>query len=777
MSEPKAEQEPPSSAPEPPLVLARGALVGRYIVLAVLGQGETGDVYAAYDPELNRKVAVKVLRSPAPLTAKGSRAEGRDRRLRDAQALARLSHPNVVGIFDVGTFGDTVFLAMEFIDGNSVGQWRQEGARTWREVLRVFLAAGRGLAAAHAAGLVHKDFKPESAIVGRDGKVRVMDFAVAPAAQASVDQFSYCVALYESLYGDHPGTVPSTVPATVPSTVPSWIRKILLRGLSPTPADRYPSMEQLLAALEKDPGAARRRWALYAGVAMLTILGAFALGVTATHRLRARELTCQGGGAKLAGIWEPGGLDSPRKQAIRAAFAATGMSYALRAFDSASQALDQYVNSWMTIYGEACEATAVRHQQSADVLDLRMSCLTSRVEDLRALTDLFLRADGPLVEKATGAAQALTPLERCSDLAILRAVVKPPDDPAVRSRVEQVRRRLGEAKALQDAGHMSEALARAQSLIGEARELGYSPLKGQVLTRVGWLSFGRPVEAEAILAEAAFSASAGGDDELVAEAAIAQVMVVGYLEGQPERARHWINLADATLNRIGGHDILRAWLVNNQATVVYAQGRYEDALALFRQSTALKEKVLGPNAPDVATSLGNMGDPLARLGRFDEALATNQRTLQILEASGDDQEGLPIYLSSRGEYLNALGRFAEAEGFAARATKLWEQRLEAENSYLAYSLTVLGRSYLGQARPRDAVAPLARAYDLRSRLDPEPSRLGETAFALAQALWHNPRDRSRALALAAEAERAYARTPETRPLSDVRVWLRRHAPA
>jgi len=289
---------------------------------------------------------------------------------------------------------------------------------------------------------------------------------------------------------------------------------------------------------------------------------------------------------------------------------------------------------------------------------------------------------------------------------------------------------------------------------------------------------GRPVEAEAILAEAAFSASASGDHELFAEAAIAQVLNVGFLHGDPGRARPWMGIADATLNRIGGHEILRSWLVNHQGAVVYAQGRYDAAIALFRQSTTLKEKVLGLHSPDVALGLANMGDPLARLGRFEEALAVNQRALRIFEATGEGQEGFPNVLSSRGEYLNALGRFAEAEAVALRATELWERNLDAENAYLAYSLTVLGRSYLGQDRARDAVAPLARAYDLRSRLDPEPSRLGETAFALAQALWRRShRDRPRALALAAEAARAYARTPETQTLADIRLWLKQHAPA
>src|SRR6185312_10751533 len=157
--------------------LARGASLGRYVVLGLLGRGGMGEVYAAFDPELDRKVAVKLLR--ARIENGVSMSEGRQRTLREAQAIARLSHPNVVTVYDVGTFRDQVFIAMEFVDGNTASYWVQAQPRTWQEILKVYLVAGRGLQAAHEKGLVHRDFKPENVMVARDGEVRVMDFGLA----------------------------------------------------------------------------------------------------------------------------------------------------------------------------------------------------------------------------------------------------------------------------------------------------------------------------------------------------------------------------------------------------------------------------------------------------------------------------------------------------------------------------------------------------------------------------------------------------------------------
>src|ERR1700746_3339559 len=157
--------------------LPRGASIGRYVVLGLVGRGGMGEVYAAYDHELDRKVAVKLLRVKPGNGV--SLAEGRQRTLREAQAIARLSHSNVVIVYDVGTFEDQVFIAMEFVDGNTVTYWLQSQQRSWREIIKVFMAAGRGLQAAHDKDLVHRDFKPDNVMVDRDGQVRVMDFGLA----------------------------------------------------------------------------------------------------------------------------------------------------------------------------------------------------------------------------------------------------------------------------------------------------------------------------------------------------------------------------------------------------------------------------------------------------------------------------------------------------------------------------------------------------------------------------------------------------------------------
>src|SRR6478735_6080524 len=175
MSADPARPQPAPAGGEPNL--AKGATIGRYVVLGLLGRGGMGEVYAAYDPELDRKIAVKLLRARGG--GAESDADGRTRLLREAQAIARLSHPNVVVVYDVGTFRESVFIAMEFVEGNTLGYWLLAETRRWREVLEVYQAAGRGLVAAHAAGLVHRDFKPDNVMLTKSGQVRVMDFGLA----------------------------------------------------------------------------------------------------------------------------------------------------------------------------------------------------------------------------------------------------------------------------------------------------------------------------------------------------------------------------------------------------------------------------------------------------------------------------------------------------------------------------------------------------------------------------------------------------------------------
>ncbi|MEZ4451066.1 MAG: serine/threonine-protein kinase [Nannocystaceae bacterium] len=294
--------------------LTQAPTIGRYTFLKELGEGGMGVVCAAYDPQLDRKVAIKLTRALAAATA-----ESRARILREAQAMARLSHPNVVQVYEVGELGDDLFVAMEFIDGVDLSRWLAAERRSWREVQEVFLAAGRGLAAAHAVGLVHRDFKPANVFIGADGRVLVGDFGLArvnevvapgddareprvPDARmglglatpltatgallgtpaymapesfkrnvfdASSDLFGFSVALFEALYGVRPFNghdVATLVRAilesdpTIPASaeVPVWLQRVVLRGLRKRPEERWPSMSALLDALAFDPAARTR---------------------------------------------------------------------------------------------------------------------------------------------------------------------------------------------------------------------------------------------------------------------------------------------------------------------------------------------------------------------------------------------------------------------------------------------------------------------------------------------------------------------------------------
>ena len=276
--------------------------IGRYVVLGTAGEGGMGIVVQAHDPKLGRTVALKLLRTRTCSAA-------RTRLFREAQALARLHHPNVVAVYDVDAHDGDTFVAMEFVDGRPLDRWLRARARSWSEIVRVFVQAGRGLAAAHAEGIVHRDFKPGNVIVGMDGRARVVDFGLAcadpiaempapsrldlsgltdhgmvvgtPAYMApeqhfgeeigpAADQFAFCVALWEALHGARPfaGWVGEELArakvhgriTTRPSRhVPARIVAALRRGLRASPRQRWPSMHALLDAIGEKPPR-RRPW-------------------------------------------------------------------------------------------------------------------------------------------------------------------------------------------------------------------------------------------------------------------------------------------------------------------------------------------------------------------------------------------------------------------------------------------------------------------------------------------------------------------------------------
>jgi serine/threonine protein kinase len=841
-----------------PGALPRGASIGRYVVLGLVGRGGMGEVYAAYDHELDRKVAVKLLRVKPGNGV--SLAEGRQRTLREAQAIARLSHQNVVVVYDVGTFEDQVFIAMEFVDGNTVTYWLQSQARSWKDIIKVFVSAGRGLQAAHDKELIHRDFKPDNVMVGRDGQVRVMDFGLArhvsdkperalgrsiaeaaatigeegmstlvinhdaplasdtqeivshsglfdtqltrtgammgtpaymapeqflgTATDARTDQFSFCVALYEALYGERPFGGNSMFALTanvvqgnikeVPdgSKVPPWVRRILLRGLRPNANERFPSMKALIEALEKDPAVARRRRALTLAAALLPL----AVGLGVRQSLASHQAVCVGGADRLAGVWELSapGIESPRQAAIHRAFLASGKTYAADVYASVRRILTTYAEGWSNMYREACEATHVRGDQSSEVLDLRMSCLQERLGGLRALTQVYSAASGEVVENAVSAANTLGTLERCADVPLLRSVVRPPEDPATRARVEDLRRRLADLKARFEAGSWREGVGAMDVLASEARALGYQPLTAETLALVGrqHLKVADGAGGEKALEEAFWQADASRHDDVRADVATYLVWAFGYLQNDYAQANRWANTADAVLRRIGGHDLQRAWLLNNLANVEGLQGRKVESLRFNEEALALKQKAWGPDHPDVGISEGNVSIALEDMGRQQEALAHVDRSIEILSHGlGAEHPDVATQLSNRGEILSALGRYREARQSFERARIIWERELGLDHRNLGYVLTGIGESYLAERDALSALAPLERAWKIREAKETGPARRGETRFALARALWDSERDRARATGLAQGAREAYAQAGDKAKASEIDAWL------
>ena len=303
--------------------LGAGAQIGRYLVIRRLGAGAMGVVYAAYDPKLDRKVALKLL---AELATEGTE-DARQRLQREAQALAKLAHPNVVGVYDVDTHDRHLYVAMEFVAGRTLGAWMRERPRSWRAVLELFVAAGRGLAAAHAAGLIHRDFKPENVMVDAAGHARVIDFGLALAGEldassrdelgtratstglirgtpgymapeisqglprAASDQFAFAVVVREALTGRHPFREGLRgEPARGGEATFAKLRALIDRAMSPSPDDRFASVDELCDALAaklvrkpggvREPSEARRsstRAAL--GLGLLGLLGVAATSV------------------------------------------------------------------------------------------------------------------------------------------------------------------------------------------------------------------------------------------------------------------------------------------------------------------------------------------------------------------------------------------------------------------------------------------------------------------------------------------------------------------
>ncbi len=714
----------------------RGTTVSRYVVLAEIAHGGMGRVLHAYDPRLQREVALKLVHA-ASLDERATA-----RLVAEARAMAKLSHPHVVAIYDVEALAPgEVVLVMEYVPGKTLRDWLLERERGWPSIVAHFLEAGRGLAAAHDAGLLHRDFKPANVLVSQAGPVKVTDFGVAKlaggastgessdpvtsddsltvagsivgtprymapeqhrgvAVTAAADQYAFCVALWEAVCGEPPFSG-KTMAENKAAGPPKWPRPAtprrlsdaVRRGLSPNPNDRWPSMRELLHTLARDNSRRRNRWLLAGGA--LSVLAAGVVSHQAWSLGRAQR--CTGANDKLAGIW-----DNARREQVSSAFAAIGKSYAETAAVRTTQALDAYASEWAAMRTDACEATTVRGEQSAALMDLRMGCLARAAVDLQAVVEVLGDADADVVAKASTLINELRPLQRCVDTEALTAQVEPPNESEAEA-VEAARTQLARARGLLKAGRYDAAQTAVASAADAVVDVEYGPVQAEIALaqgttatrlaqfensqvhlekalRLGMSWRQRDVALEAVLA---WMHLVGISQQRMEEALQLRPLVEGLSAGDP-RAEAKLHYVVAGILRQQGkyreaETEERALLAQQEATLppddailaqthdllgstLFKQGKYSEAEAEFRTALSIASAQLGPEHPDTLETRGNLGAVLFRERRYAEAEAELRAALVASEAElGSAHPDVSALRSRIAGILHEQGRYAEAE--------------------------------------------------------------------------------------------------------------------
>jgi serine/threonine-protein kinase len=723
--------------------------IGRYAVLGELGRGGMGRVLRAYDPKLQREVALKTVRKGQVSGAAQARM------IREARAMAKLSHSNVVAVFDVEVDDDGgVVLAMELVAGTTISQWLL-GNPTWTEILDAFVAAGHGLAAAHAAGLLHRDFKPSNVLVGDDGRVKVTDFGLAkpagsaPSQDASLsgddedpdltspgsvvgtprymapeqytgseldettDQYAFCIALWQALCGEPPfegnmrqlreAKALGPPPWPRESTVPRSIADAIARGLAPARHLRWPSMDALLAALAHDPFRRRRRVAWVVGVAVVGS-GIAAAGWTWQAQ---RASLCSGAAVELQGVW-----DDDRRAEVEAAFGATAIAYAPATWSLVRDAVDAYAQQWSAQHREACEATTMRGEQSQAVMDARMACLRRARVDLAAAVDVLAHADADVVEEARRVVDQLPPLSRCEDAEALLAEVSLPESGEQTEAVEAARLELARTRALMSAGKYDDALAIAEPLLHRSEAIGHAPLHTEVLLTIGRVrrSKGEFPAAEAHLREAYRSALMARQWSTAEICAEELAWVVGYAQERPAEAQAYLDTARGLLPRVGPegsveHSIREARIESHAGQLEIRAGKYAEAQQRLQRVVDRLVEVLGPDHPDVITTRGTLAQALDSLGKPDEAEAEYRIVVAMKEQRlGAQHPSTGLARLNLAVTLFTQHRLEEAEREYVAAREVLETALGPDHPQVAFARGNLAHVYELQERFAEAEA-------------------------------------------------------------------------
>ena len=795
--------------------LARGTMIAsRYRIDRAIGRGGMGAVYVARDITLDRDVAVKVHHA----------ASGDERLYQEALAMARLAHPNVVNVFEVGFVDGRRFVAMEYVRGGTSREWLAQ-PRNWREIVTLFVEAGEGLVAAHRAGLVHRDFKPENVLVGSDGRPRVSDFGLVqtrgssegpldPAAAAEprplhlrpdtpvvagitetgtilgtpvymapeqlagksldarCDQFSFCVAVWEALYGARPfaGATCAEILAAIEKhevrrldrDVPPRVREVLERGLAAKPDDRYPELPALLVDLRRAAAPSRtKRWIAISAISVLALGGG---GALLGYSRGNRELLDRCEAPPPA--WAPA-----RRAAIEHAFLAVDLPYARDLLNGTLRALDAWATSWQNQQKTACIAFEVQHSDNAVLHARREACLDRARIEFAARVERLAEVDDKRITQIHRLVGSLPELAQCART----DVDTQPPDPAHRDKVAAYLTELARTSSLVYAGRYEEAAAQIDDVVRAAHETGNKRDEVEAGYIAGQLAMarGKSEDATKTFETALWTAEAAGDDMMVATLASDLMWAIGGRDERYDDAQKYRALAVAATERLG--------LPNRRANLLHTIGRVEraaahydaaekafkDALAILesepsdplriatiladlgalasdrgrsaqaepleRRAIEIYSKELGAEHPITIGTTGNLAGTLTDLGHFDEARAIYERTLaQFEKLEGPNGVNVAMTLNSLAGLDAVTGDDEHARVAYERALAIYEQHLDPNHPNTAQVLSNLAQVALHEKRNADAARYEQRALAMRrERLGPHHPEVVRSLLGLA----------------------------------------------
>lgn len=752
--------------------LAVGTELGRYVVLSELGRGGLGVVFRAYDPELEREVAIKMVSGVSGEDA----SEQRSTVLAEARALAKLRHPNVVVVHDVGDHEGRIWMAMELLEGASlrgcVGDESTMGARK-----RLLSQAGAALMAAHAAGIVHCDFKPENVVV--TDRAHVVDFGlahamgtgssatkgVAPAGTISYlapelyegtapnpasDLYAFCVTAWEVLFGSRPwpnSTEDALLDAKrevprLPSRrgVSRKLANLLRSGLAPDPSKRLHSLKPLVIALQP-------RGPTMGMAAAAAVVGAGFIAWASA------------GNTDCAAPTDQPPFDEPSMTRLQAAFDDTPSGRA--AWEPLHRNIEAFARDYARQYRQSCEATRERGVKSSAELDARISCLDRRREQLQVL---LLRQDAEHDEALRAAPRAVARIAQ--QLACDRPTApSPPVEAAFLVALDEI-------EVLEFLSSFDEASERSQKLEDDAARLGARSAELWARYRRGRLMHLRDdaKQAAELLAQVHWDAEAAELPDLAATAGLYVLYLHAGVFHDAEEAQRWAPHVASSIRQAGDDVLHRATLVEQVGVSMLYESRAEEALEQFKNSLALRESVDSDADLAIVSSLGNMGIALEELNRFEEAILQQQRALEI------SVRRVGALNPHTARVVDNLGTATLRSGDFPGALELFEQALEARlelfgpaHRSTALSHLHIGLAYMMSDRPNAAIAPLQRAREVLEQLEDPGSLLGNAFQGLAHAHairgeWELATEHARA---------ALARLPDTMPASHPeRVGLR-----